>query len=103
MIFIGGPGTVPLINDPDFIKIAQNFYQADKVTAAICAAVAILANADLLIGKNATSWSGVQQTLINHGANWQNSPVVVDGQIITAQGPAVALEFGHALLNNVMI
>lgn len=97
--FIGGPGTVPLINDSNLIKIAQDFFKANKITAAICAASAILANAGLLSGKNATSWVGVQKILTGSGAHWQNTTVVVDGQIITAQGPSAVAEFGRALQN----
>lgn len=99
VIFIGGPGTIPMVDNKIFKDVAKRFFKAGKITAAICVAPAILANADILSGKNATSWPGVQKILTDRGANWQNIAVVVDGQIITAQGPDDAIEFGCALEN----
>ncbi len=97
--FIGGPGMVELLDTADFQDLAQQFYQAGKLTSAICVAPGILAKAGILKGKNATSWSGALSILKENGANVQNLDVVIDGNIITANGPAAAESFGKAILN----
>lgn len=99
VVFVGGPGMVDYSQDTDFIAVAKRFFQAGKITAAICAAPAILANAGILSTKKATAWSGVRKNLTRNGAVWSNDPVVVDGQIVTANGPDAAAEFGEKLLN----
>ncbi|TSC97104.1 MAG: protease I [Candidatus Berkelbacteria bacterium Licking1014_2] len=95
--FVGGPGTMAELENPDFLSLAKRFCQAGKLIAAICAAPAILANASLLKGKKVTAWSGVKDLLVQKGALWQDEPVVTDGSIITANGPAAAGEFGQAI------
>lgn len=63
-----------------------------KFIAAICASPAvILAPLGILQGKNATCYPGMQAT--EGGANWVNSRVVVDSNIVTGNGPATALDF----------
>lgn len=94
---VGGPGMVPLIDDIELKRLVANFYQSEKLTAAICAAVGILANADLVKGKKVTAWSGVEDLLTSKGAEWLSKPVVIDGNLITAEGPQAAIEFGHAI------
>jgi len=97
VVFIGGPGMVEMTNDPEFVNLAKKFYEAKKLTTAICAAAAVLANADLLRGKKATSWSGVAEVLKSSGANYTGNPVEIDGNIITGDGPQSAKIFGEAI------
>ncbi|TSC93480.1 MAG: protease I [Candidatus Berkelbacteria bacterium Licking1014_7] len=95
--FIGGPGTVPLVNNQESKALARKFFDADKIVGAICAAPGILANGGILVGKKATSWQGMKETLLKSGALWQNEPVVTDGHIVTADGPDSSRQFGQAL------
>jgi protease I len=97
IVFVGGPGMIDFQNDPDFTQIAKKFFDAKKLVGAICVAPAILANAGILNGKKATSWSGVKETLETNGAVYTGQPVQIDGNIITADGPTSALEFGETL------
>lgn len=63
--------------------------------AAICASPAVvLAATGLLDGKNATCYPGFETALIAAGARYDNeSRVVTDGKIVTANGPASATPF----------
>jgi len=97
IVFVGGPGMIDFQNDPDFTQIAKKFFDAKKIVGAICVAPAILANAGILNGKKATSWSGAKETLEANGAVYTGQPVQIDGNIITAEGPTSALEFGETL------
>jgi len=100
LVFVGGSGMADYLNDPRLTGLARDFYYAghNKVLAAICISPAILANAGLLNGKKATSWSGVREILEKKGAFFQEKDVVVDGNIITANGPLAASHFGEEII-----
>ncbi|MFA4833485.1 MAG: DJ-1/PfpI family protein [Patescibacteria group bacterium] len=98
VVFIGGPGMLEIIDDESLQVLAKKFYQEGKITAAICAASAILAQAGVLEGKTAAGWSGVRETIEKGGATFSSQSVVTDGKIITADGPASAREFGEEIV-----
>jgi len=100
--FVGGPGAGALRDEPDALNLARKFFAADKVVGAICIAPTILAHAGVLKGKKATVWdskggSGPEAQYINdHGAHFvPHKPVVVDGKVVTGNGPDAAEEFGE--------
>lgn len=99
VIFIGGAGAHKHINDPKFHRLAKETLMSRKLLAAICIAPAILAEASALKGKRATVWSNALdksavKILQENGAIYQTESVVRDGNIITANGPEAAKEFG---------
>ena len=96
--FIGGPGMAAIVDNQELIGFAKKFFEAGKVTTAICVAPKILANAGVLSGKTATSWDGVKNDLANAGADVLEEDVVVDGKIITASGPRAAKAYGEAIV-----
>lgn len=98
VLFVGGPGMVNLVSNQRLTKLAKSFSEAGKLTTAICVAPAILAKAGVLTGKKSTAWSGVKSDLTGGGAVYTGESVTVDGQIITANGPAAAKEFGEKVL-----
>ena len=97
VIFVGGRGMIELTGDFEMKNLAKKFAGAGKLTAAICVAPAILANAEILSGKSATSWSGVKDLLEKSGARFTGADVEEDGNIITASGPAAAGKFGQRI------
>jgi len=98
VVFIGGEGMNELVNDEEMVREAKKFYELGKVTAAICVASAILANAEILRGKKATSWAGVKDLLTQKGALYVDQEVVQDGKVITAIGPGAAKAFGEKIV-----
>ena len=49
-----------------------------------------------------TGWNGdnkLEQIFREHGAQFIKDPVVIDGVLITANGPQSATEFGTAIVN----
>lgn len=72
--------------------------EQDKVLGAICIAPVILANAKVLEGKNATVFPDGADVLKQNGANYIDVNVIVDGKIITGNGPEAAEDFGRALV-----
>ena len=97
VVFPGGmPGAVNL-DAADFTnKIIDAVKEKGGLLAAICAAPSILGHAGLLSGKAAVCFPGFEDSL--KGAMISECGVVRDGNIITAAGMGVALEFGLALV-----
>jgi protease I len=101
IVFIGGPGATQFHKDVEAHLTCQEAINRGKVLAAICIAPLTLAYADVLEGKKVTVWNedGKQaEVLTKSGAEFVDEPVVVDGKVITANGPQAAEEFGKKIL-----
>ena len=97
VVLVGGPGCANLLHDHETLFLAKEAYQAGKIVAAICMVPSILANAGLLEGKRATSFSGEKENLEKNGAIFTGNRVEIDGQIITATGPEATSDFAEAI------
>jgi len=103
VIFIGGPGALKYLDNDVSYKIAQKTITTGKILAAICVSPVILAKAGVLKDKKATVWSSPLdrnpvKILKQNGATYENKPVVLDGKILTANGPSAVAEFGEKLV-----
>lgn len=72
--------------------------QHGLLIAAICAAPSILAHKGLLKGVNATAYPSFSDDLKANGAIYSEEYVCRDGNIITAKGMGVSLDFGFELI-----
>ena len=103
VVFIGGPGCLENLDNENSYKVAKETVSQGKVLASICISSVILAKAGVLEGKKATVWSSPMdkspiQILEENGVIYQDESVVVDGKIITGNGPGAAKEFGEAII-----
>ena len=99
IIFVGGIGAEMYLDDLVAHRLANDFYGAGKIVAAICFAPLILAHAGILNGKKVTAWIGGKEDLeAAHSAVYTGKAVEVDGNIITGSGPAAAKEFGEKIV-----
>jgi 4-methyl-5(b-hydroxyethyl)-thiazole monophosphate biosynthesis len=94
----GLPGADNLRDDERIIERLQSMSAAGKYTAAICAAPRVLAHAGLLQGKCATSYPGALDIDTIPGLDYRETPVVMDGTVITSRGPGTAMDFALALI-----
>lgn len=91
----GMPGATNLHDCPKLLEMLRN---ATGGIAAICASPAVVLGAEgLLEGKAATCYPGFED--LCHGAEMTGSPVVATPGLITAKGPAFAMDFGLAIVN----
>ncbi|MFH1438911.1 MAG: DJ-1/PfpI family protein [Pseudomonadota bacterium] len=99
VVFVGGAGAKVLFDSADAHKIAKGAAEGGKVLGAICIAPSILARAGLLKGRNATVFEGDEFVgiLKSGGAAYSEDSVVVDGNIVTANGPPAARAFGEKI------
>ncbi|MFA5392624.1 MAG: DJ-1/PfpI family protein [Candidatus Paceibacterota bacterium] len=104
IVFVGGSGMGKELENQEFQKLAQEFVKNDKIVAAICVAPGLLAKAGVLNNIKATVWSSVLdksqvKILEENGAIYNKGPVVIDGKVVTADGPDAAQEFGKAIVS----
>lgn len=92
----GMPGTVNLAASAVVQEAVSYAAQHDLLLAAICAAPSVLGRCGLLKGRKATCYPGFENELT--GAVVANEGVVVDGNVITASGAGVAVDFALALV-----
>ncbi len=95
IVLIGGPGVYDFFDNKVWHELALSFFKKEKVTCAICAAPSVLANAGILKGKKATCFTSEIENIKSKGAIYLSEPVVVDGNLITADGPDSAIKFGE--------
>ncbi|MFH1588729.1 MAG: DJ-1/PfpI family protein [Candidatus Diapherotrites archaeon] len=103
VVFVGGAGSSIYFDNKKAHEIARKFHAENKPTCAICIAPSTLANAGLLKGKKATCYPSQKENLKAKGANYTETNVQVDGNIITADGPQSAKEFGKKIVEALSI
>ena len=92
----GMPGTTNLQKHPGLSAKIDEFHQAGRHIAAICAAPMILGAKGYLDGREATIYTGMEKHLgkaISTGAK-----AVVADHIITGKGPGCAIDFALTLI-----
>lgn len=101
VFFIGGPGAWEFLNNKKSYRIIREAAEKCQVWGAICISPRILAAAGVLKGRRVTGWnddSELEEILFEAKAEYVHESVVVDGNLITADGPAAASEFGQAIV-----
>lgn len=71
----------------DAVRVVRDFVKSGKPVAAICHGPWLLAEADALRGRKATSYHSIRTDIRNAGASWKDEAVVVDQGIITSRSP----------------
>lgn len=104
IVWIGGPGANEYFENQTAHQLIKKAVETNRVLAAICIAPEILAKAGVLAGKKATVWSSVDDqgplgVLKENGAQYLDQELVMDGKIITANGPNAAEQFGKAIVD----
>jgi 4-methyl-5(b-hydroxyethyl)-thiazole monophosphate biosynthesis len=95
----GGPGVKHLRADPRVAALVKTQAAAGRWLAAICAAPTVLNDAGLLAGRRHTAHFSVAAEL---PARLADERVVIDGKIITSRGAGTALDFGLALVGQLI-
>jgi protease I len=97
IIYVGGGGAGVFFENSYALNLAKDFFKQGKPTAAICIASVILAKAGILKNKKATVFIDGKEELIKGLAHYTGAPLEMDGNIITANGPDAAEDFGKAV------
>ena len=82
--------------------MAKAAFQKGKVIAAICYGVQLFIKADVLKGKRVTCYVSVATDLKNGGI-YEDSPVDVDGKLVTSRFPAGLPQLCKAIVEMVSL
>ena len=87
LVIPGGYAPDRMRRYPAMVDIVKQMDAAGKPIAAICHAGWMLVSANILRDRNVTSYMAIKDDVVNAGARWEDSPVVVDGNLVTSRTP----------------
>lgn len=76
-----------LRRDPLVLALIQEFHRQGQLIAAICHGGWMPISAKVYSGVKVTGSPGIKDDLINAGAEWEDSPVVVDRHFVSSRKP----------------
>lgn len=91
----GNPGYLNLRNSTKVCRVVANYYNDGRLVAAICGAPTVLVAAGVARGRNITCHSSVVGDMGDY--RYVGGAVVEDGNLITAAGAGVSVEFALAV------
>jgi len=95
----GMGGTLNMIESEGVLQAVRSFFDAGKLTAAICAAPMVLSAAGIVGERPITAHPGVHEKLAGTRLR-VDERVVRSGNLLTSQGPGTAMEFALALVEH---
>lgn len=101
IFLIGGQGALESLDTDETHRLLRLVAQESIPYGALCISPRIVARAGLLKDKRATGWNGdgkLAEIFDEHGVEYDDQSVVVDGNVITADGPSAAHLFGEAIV-----
>jgi len=87
VLYPGGFSPDHLRTVPEVVEFTKEAYEAGKIVAAICHGPWMLAEADLLDGREVCAWQAVHTDLENAGATVEDVGALRDGTIVTGRCP----------------
>lgn len=84
----GGRAPQAVRQEAEALDIARSFFARNKPVAAICHGPQVLISAGLLQGRRATCYRSVAEEMRGAGALYEDSEVVVDGNLVTSRQPS---------------
>ena len=98
LVIPGGYAPDIMRRNQRLLEITREIHEAGKPVAYICHAGWVPISAGIVKGRRGTSVGAIRDDLLNAGMLWEDSPVVVDGNMITSRTPADLPQFMRALI-----
>ena len=95
----GAKGVENFLQEERLHEAIRRLHRAGKIVAAVCAGPLVLQQAGVLSGCKVTCHPDHAAKITQ--AQWMNEPVVIDGNIMTSQGPGTCFKFALAILSKV--
>lgn len=96
----GQPGADNLNASPMVSEIIKTQFARGGKIASICAGPAVVvAPTGILKGKKATCYPGLGNVIESQGGTYVKDAVVIDGNVITSEGPGTTLKFAKAIIS----
>jgi len=80
------------------VQFVRAFFDTGMPIASICHGPWMLVEADVVRGRQVTSWPSVRTDLVNAGASWVDREVVTDDQLVTSRKPDDIPAFNRAMI-----
>ncbi|MGH9583075.1 MAG: type 1 glutamine amidotransferase domain-containing protein [Bryobacteraceae bacterium] len=87
-----------LRQNPEAVRFVQAFFRDRKPVAAICHGPWMLVEADVVRGRDLTSWPSLQTDIRNAGGNWTDREVITDRGLVTSRKPADIPAFSRKMI-----
>ncbi|MDI1429826.1 type 1 glutamine amidotransferase domain-containing protein [Polyangium sorediatum] len=84
--------------NPAAVQFVRAFFDTGMPIAAICHGPWMLVEADVVRGRQVTSWPSVRTDLVNAGASWVDQEVVNDDQLVTSRKPDDIPAFNRVMI-----
>jgi protease I len=98
LVIAGGFGPDKLRTDEGVKSLVRGMHEAEKPIAFICHAGWVPISAGIVEGRRVTSVPAIADDLRNAGAEWEDSEVVVDRNLISSRRPPDLPAFMRALI-----
>ena len=98
LVIPGGYAPDIMRRSQKLLQLTREIYQAGKPVAFICHAGWVPISAGIVRGKRGTSVGAIKDDLVNAGMLWEDSRVVVDGNLISSRTPADLPQFCKAII-----
>jgi deglycase len=98
LVIPGGYAPDIMRRSKKLLQLTREIYEAGKPVAFICHAGWVPISAGIVHGKRGTSVGAIKDDLVNAGLIWEDSPVVVDGNLISSRTPADLGVFCKAII-----
>jgi protease I len=85
--------------DSEAVEFVRSFFEVGKPVSSICHGPWMLVEADVVRGRQVTSWPSIRTDLLNAGAKWVNKPTVEDDGLVTSRGPQDLLVFNRHIIS----
>jgi protease I len=98
LVIPGGYAPDIMRRSEQLLRLTREIYLAGKPVGFICHAGWVPISAGIVKGKRGTSVGAIKDDLVNAGMLWEDSPVVVDGNLISSRTPADLPFFCKAII-----
>jgi protease I len=98
LVIPGGYAPDVMRRSSKLLQLTREIHDAGKPVAFICHAGWVPISAGIVKGRRGTSVGAIKDDLVNAGMLWEDSPVVVDGNLVSSRTPADLPAFMRALI-----
>jgi protease I len=99
LIAPGGWAPDKIRRDAEALRRVREVNAAGRMVATICHGPWVLISAGIVRGRRLTSTIGIRDDVVNAGAEWIDSPAVIDGNLVSSRVPKDLPAFGKAMLD----